>query len=104
LFEADIGVVTTLLVTLLTLTSGANSVWAYARLNSHAPNNSYVNAGVQRKDGYTEYCVYTPQENGSIDKGQKSCYSPQIYDKNPIKSHAKAIVYDRSITGVTKYY
>jgi hypothetical protein len=81
-----------------------HTAWAYARLNSPASYNSYVNADVQRKDGYTEYCAYIPQGNGSIDKGQKSCYSPHIYDKNPMKSHAKAIVYDGSTTGVTKYY
>lgn len=68
-----------------------HTAWAYVKLYSPAPSNNYVNAYVQRGNrlGYELSCN-SDGGNKAIQKNQTSCYTPQIWDRDPYKARAKA--------------
>lgn len=82
-----------------------HTAWAYVKLYSPAPTNNYVNAYVQRgtTTGWQLNCNH-PGGNKAIQYKQTSCYTPQLWDKDPYKARAKAYSIKTKQTISTRFH
>jgi hypothetical protein len=82
-----------------------HTAWAYVKLYSPAPTNNYVNAYIQRGNprGWELSCNSTGG-NKAVQYKQTSCYTPQIWDKDPYKARAKAYFPQAKYTASTNFH
>ncbi len=85
-----------------------HTAWAEVHLYSAAPYNGYANAMIHRSDGKELNCWGSMYRdglqggNGTVDEGQHSCHTGQLYDRDPYQSWGAA---DISIYGaITRSY
>ncbi|WP_028776875.1 DUF2690 domain-containing protein [Shimazuella kribbensis] len=64
-----------------------HTAWARVYLYNAAPWNGYADAFIQRSDGKELHCDDIGG-NDTVDYGQHSCHTPQLWDRNPYKSWA----------------
>jgi hypothetical protein len=67
--------------------AGCHTAWAYIKLYNPAPYNRYADAFVVRNDGAQRSCD-NYGGNGEVNKGQTSCYTPQLWNLDPHYSYA----------------
>ncbi|MCH5584329.1 YjfA family protein [Shimazuella sp. AN120528] len=82
-----------------------HTAWAFVKLYSPAPANNYVNAYVQRGNprGWELSCN-SSGGNKAVQYKQTSCYTPQIWDKDPNKARAKAYFPKAKFTASTNFH
>jgi hypothetical protein len=75
-----------------------HTAWSYVKFYSAAPYNGYANVGTYRYYGTSStsnartFCN-SSGGNGLVEKGQTSCYTAQLWDKDPYNSLAVVFVY-----------
>ncbi|MFC5647598.1 DUF2690 domain-containing protein [Paenibacillus solisilvae] len=75
-----------------------HTAWSYVKFYSAAPYNGYANVGTYRYNGTSStsnartFCN-SSGGNGVVEKGQTSCYTAQLWDKDPYNSLAVVFVY-----------
>jgi hypothetical protein len=75
-----------------------HTAWGYVKLYSSAPYNTYANVGTYRYYGTSSswnartFCN-SSGGNGVVNKGETSCYTGQLWDKDPYNSLAVVYVY-----------
>jgi hypothetical protein len=62
-----------------------HTAWVKVYMYNAAPYNNYGNALIHRSNG-TEATCDSRGGNDAINRGQHSCYTPQIWDRDPYKS------------------
>ncbi|MCH5584793.1 YjfA family protein [Shimazuella sp. AN120528] len=62
-----------------------HTAWAEVHLYGAAPYNGYANAMIHRSNG-TESNCWSSGGNGTVDEGQHSCHTGQLWDKDPYQS------------------
>lgn len=83
---------------------GCHTAWAYLKLYSPAPRNNYAKAYIQRyKRGLTLSCD-SKNGNKAINYKQTSCYTPQIYDRDPYKARAGAFFTNVGFVASTNWH
>ncbi|TWE01001.1 uncharacterized protein DUF2690 [Neobacillus bataviensis] len=77
-----------------------HTAWGRVVLNSAAPYNAYANVGVYRYYGSASTSNWNQRAfcnskggNGLVNKGQTSCYTGQLWDKDPYNSLAVVYIY-----------
>jgi hypothetical protein len=84
--------------------AGCHTAWTYIKLYNPAPRNGYANAYIVRySNGMWRDCN-SSGGNGDIDKGQTSCYTPQIYDLSPYKARGEGYVDYSNYSAVTSWF
>ncbi|MFC5651147.1 DUF2690 domain-containing protein [Paenibacillus solisilvae] len=76
-----------------------HTAWGYLKFYSAAPYNYYANVWVDSYNGTTKrkyVSCASSGGNGWIMKGQTSCYTAQLWDKDPYNALAKAGIYSSS--------
>ncbi|WP_274653347.1 DUF2690 domain-containing protein [Paenibacillus humicola] len=76
-----------------------HTAWGYVKFYSSAPYNYYANVWVDSYNGSTYRTTVSCASSGGNDvvmKGQTSCYTAQLYDKDPYNAQAEADVYSSS--------
>ncbi|MBO1510295.1 DUF2690 domain-containing protein [Metabacillus bambusae] len=76
-----------------------HTAWGYLKFYSAAPYDYYANVWIDSYNGTTKRgfasCANSGG-NGWIMKGQTSCYTAQLWDKDPYNALAKAGIYSSS--------
>jgi hypothetical protein len=62
-----------------------HTAWTEVHLYKAAPYDNYADALIHRSNG-TESKCYTKGGNGSVDQGQHSCHTGQLWDRDPYQS------------------
>lgn len=73
-----------------------HTAWGYIKLYSAAPYDNYANVYLDSFYGTTHRTFTSCADsggNGKVMKGQTSCYTAQLYDKDPYHASAQAIIY-----------
>ncbi|MDM5455398.1 DUF2690 domain-containing protein [Peribacillus butanolivorans] len=74
-----------------------HTAWGYVKFYSAAPYNYYAKAIVNSYTNGTTRRTFTDCAssggNGMVMKGQTSCYTPQLWDKDPYKASAEVWIY-----------
>ncbi|WP_223066134.1 DUF2690 domain-containing protein [Paenibacillus caui] len=74
-----------------------HTAWGYIKLYSAAPYDNYANVYLDGFYGTTRRaftsCYKGDGGNGAVMNGQTSCYTGQLYDKDPYKASASAYIY-----------
>ncbi|MFE5430856.1 DUF2690 domain-containing protein [Peribacillus simplex] len=80
-----------------------HTAWGYVKFYSAAPYDSYANVYVDSYKNGTTWRTYTDcyEGNGRVNKGQTSCYTSQLWDKDPYKASAQAVISDTTLIKVT---
>lgn len=83
-----------------------HTAWGYVKFYSAAPYNNYANVYL---DSYTNGTTWRRDAscassggNGMVMKGQTSCYTAQLWDKDPYKASAEVWIYSSTGAG-TRY-
>ncbi|MFC5653449.1 DUF2690 domain-containing protein [Paenibacillus solisilvae] len=81
--------------------AACHTAWGYVKFYSNAPYNGYANVGTYRFYGSGSasnartFCNSTGG-NDLVQKGQTSCYTGQLYDRDPYNSLAVVFVYSKT--------
>jgi hypothetical protein len=85
--------------------AGCHTAWGYIKLYSAAPSNGYADVFIRRSDGAQRNCA-NYGGNGVVNRGQTSCYTPQLWDYSPYTSYAHgfADIYGNTVSAKTGSY
>ncbi len=86
----------------LRFSTKCKTAWAKITLSRAAKTDGEATALVVRSTDNKQYGCHNAGGNGEINKGQKSCYTPMVYDLDPRK--AKAVGFWPYTRGETGWY
>ncbi|CAM3868991.1 YjfA family protein [Mesobacillus zeae] len=72
----------------LKFSSTCKTAWAKITMNNNVPSGFEANAEVTRNTDKKRFSCDSAGGNGKVVAGQKSCYTPMVYDLDPRTSYA----------------